>query len=741
MRYLLPLSLRAAGRSRGFTLTEILIAVAILLIGVVAALKIFPPGFDAYMAGQQVTVAQRLINNTLTAFQEDPNSLPDAILPVWTTDPNQSLPPYNPYYPNYIDGAPPLSFTDLNAVDWRSASSSVGLKWYSYHLYPDIDDPWPLWEPTSVRVLRRIIGEKVSIPSNFSASLRFGPVQANGDPTNISNINNNNIIVYDLRYRKVAKPVLDGMNQNGNGSSNSADQLYYALTSSGNQQNMLDTINLLSNASYQGASAIRLSFFCQNQQNSSDIEQVAPTLVYPMTTTPTALPITTTSNTSLALTVSQQTIVLPAGWTMIPGSEQLNRAYVSVPFVGSSPSPITTGEYQINPQLGIIYFSNSDGGRTVKVDYSVLDWNILHEDAIVDNDGYLTLSLPNPKVANRPNYPREPNSWGLFNPMPAPGNSGSTAVMALIDLYTGDTYTVQYNPANPSARQYLGADSAALSPMPTNITLDFSDANHRRVRIGGLAANATQFATPNWNALAGRNFRVFYRAQHDWTLQIYKPPAQFWYTTLPVTGWDQYTFVTATNNVYLPNIYAGQSVAVDYTTRAVACTVTALSGNIVTVDNIDKLTLNGGAMATISLYNLAGACLPGLNNIAVSVNTSLQQLALPTAVASNVFVGAQIVDMHSPVLRVSGEIHSVPPTNTQASVSKMTSNFNLWRPLVGNNPLAVRGTSVTVRALWTQPRSGSAWVFDAPWPSPNPVAINERWNAQSATMVLPATKE
>jgi hypothetical protein len=61
-----------------------------------------------------------------------------------------------------------------------------------------------------------------------------------------------------------------------------------------------------------------------------------------------------------------------------------------------------------------------------------------------------------------------------------------------------------------------------------------------------------------------------------------------------------------------------------------------------------------------------------------------------------------------------------------------------------NTSIGVRGVSVTVRALWIQPRHGSAWLYDsmASWPTGEKLrSLNERWQAKTLTAILPEVQD
>ena len=84
----------------------------------------------------------KLLNSRIAAFEENPDSVPDMILPVDLGTGGAS--------------ATAFSMDDLLAVDYRGSTASV----WSRYLYPGPSDPWPLWQPLSVRVMRRVVGER-----------------------------------------------------------------------------------------------------------------------------------------------------------------------------------------------------------------------------------------------------------------------------------------------------------------------------------------------------------------------------------------------------------------------------------------------------------------------------------------------------------------------------------------------------------------------------------------------------
>ena len=72
--------MRAGRGGRGFTLIEVLVALAILVIGIYATMTIFPRGFSAIEAGQQRTVAAQLAEGEIARWKLHPEALPEAIV-------------------------------------------------------------------------------------------------------------------------------------------------------------------------------------------------------------------------------------------------------------------------------------------------------------------------------------------------------------------------------------------------------------------------------------------------------------------------------------------------------------------------------------------------------------------------------------------------------------------------------------------------------------------------------------
>jgi hypothetical protein len=476
----------------------------------------------------------------------------------------------------------------------------------------------------------------------------------------------------------------------------------------------------------------------------------------------------------------------PASARIVPGSEQINRAYTWDASGATAPADLATGHYYIPipatlpagsaitdyTLLGAITFSRADAGRTVKMDYTVADWNILHEDVTVDNDGYLTLSVPDTKVTNKPNFPREPVTLGLYHPLTTKeadykGQEYVNCVLGLVNLQNGLVSHVAINnpneQRNPTATPFWlgvkkGAAAAAwhqvvdiqdqFSPsMVSAVGLD--DVARGRIRVGVRAAGGD----PNWSALAGQSFRVFYRARRDWTLQVLRAPALFGYYRLDATagekaasvylGWDMFTAdATKPQDLYVSGMYAGHTVAVDYaywdTARAsdvcaltAAAAAPAINGTVaLAVDDtaglrarqaIHLMTPGGTTVYTAQLASIDTATGITVTNISIPSGT-----ALP--------IGTRVVQV--PLVRVNGETHAIPTPDA----GEWNARVPLSHAPASNTLVTVRGVSVTVRALWAQPRNGTAVVYDTGG-TIRERPINQRWQARAVTMLLQPSRE
>ncbi len=90
---------RDALRRGGFTLIEVVIALAIFVFGALAIIRIFPPALGVIQNSGDKLTAQNLNNTTLADFAKGSSSVPDAIHSVY-------YPSTNVYFPNAAEDLP-----------------------------------------------------------------------------------------------------------------------------------------------------------------------------------------------------------------------------------------------------------------------------------------------------------------------------------------------------------------------------------------------------------------------------------------------------------------------------------------------------------------------------------------------------------------------------------------------------------------------------------------------------------
>jgi len=114
-------------------------------------------------------------------------------------------------------------------------------------------------------------------------------------------------------------------------------------------------------------------------------------------------------------------------------------------------------------------------------------------------------------------------------------------------------------------------------------------------------------------------------------------------------------------------------------------------------------------------------------------------IKISTPHAFTIEAKAVFTDPDAPLQRVSGEVHTVPAPVEGKQISLFKLRHIPW----ANTGITLRGASVTIRALWVQPRSGTAYIYDKVTTPDNPFTrnINERWQAKSITVMLSTTKE
>ncbi|MGB9608037.1 MAG: type IV pilus modification PilV family protein, partial [bacterium] len=83
-------------RRKGVTLLEMLVAIAVFVVGIAFVLRVFPAGLKGIRYGEQVTLASSLAKTELSSLTANPSDLPDAIAATNPNAPGEILLTANP---------------------------------------------------------------------------------------------------------------------------------------------------------------------------------------------------------------------------------------------------------------------------------------------------------------------------------------------------------------------------------------------------------------------------------------------------------------------------------------------------------------------------------------------------------------------------------------------------------------------------------------------------------------------
>jgi len=332
------------------------VALALLLIGIYAALRIFPTGFAYQEFSQNRVRANNLARAELERVKLAGGSLPDAII---VTDPYGEFRGRD-YFMNVLGIYDPYDQTPRMQGMLGELITNPG------------------WEPDGAYLQRLIIGETVTIP-------RLGEEGRGLVPIHLLNFAPIDYLYYDDRGNPIDNPI----------------QVRSTLYQSVNDLNLLANLPEGSHHYYLDYSAAQIYFRVGTEQRQVAIDYtyigtdgqahdvllekpiVVPTTPAPgrLWTEPIALPV-------------------PADWPTISrvvrGTVEVYEVLGFVGFValGGPPPELRAGEFALEELhdgngnyvgvAGKIYFSPLDGGRTVKIDYRVRDWGIVREDRRVE---------------------------------------------------------------------------------------------------------------------------------------------------------------------------------------------------------------------------------------------------------------------------------------------------------------------------------------------------------------------
>ncbi len=526
----------------GFTLIEVLVALVVLVIGIYAMLRIFPPGYSAIETSQQRTVAAQLAEAELNRWRLQPDAIPDAIVATdytgalisatLTNNPlnmgqllvygevGTRVPGTESYFrwqvppdqlPILDRLARPLIYNpnDLTPCQFDGALGFEG--------YPGRAVVHPNWEPNSLYLPRTIIGEQIDI-RRLTTNQRGVPFyllshapldilryEGEDDPHTPGDDRTKRYVdVYDARsWRYVAwtEPPNLGAREFTYDSANR--ELYFGPSSNPPSYERVFKVDYTDPRGPTRVFGLQVKV---PAGSSGPGDPALPTDVDPA---------------SIQVHELMQEVDDPSLLEVVGPGARRNIYYVD-------DETLVTGQIQF--PLALQVDPRPDDITAAKVDYRVKDWQILSFDVEVPPDGVVTLPVKPIKGPNYTNPPRQPraqpvahgikkfyNMDGTERPVPSPG--ADDAYVVAVDRQNGEVLTEN--------EVTIGLPAAPRERM-TRFRVDYRQGrlyfNYGEWEVGSFsaeeAANATVEGGRRVYSRYGRTYRVFCRAEGDWAVQL-----------------------------------------------------------------------------------------------------------------------------------------------------------------------------------------------------------------------------
>ncbi len=595
------------GRS-GFTLVEVLIALVVLMLGIYAMLRIFPRGYSALEMTQQRTIASQLAEAELNRWRLQPEAIPDAIIatdytgkliPGTLTNNSDDLIPLL-VYGEVAAKVPGTSTYDYWQVPLEKLAilDRVGrpLIYNPSDLTPSQFDAvlgfeggagrvvtHPNWQPNSLYLPRTVIGEQVDIRSLSSNvmgvpfhllshapldKLRYEGVD---DPMTPGYDERTKVYVdvYDVRpwvYVVLTDPI--GLGEREFAYNVTSGQLYFGPTGSLPTDPRAFKVDYTDPVGRQRVYGLRVDVPGSLQ---SPLTPPLPPGVDPATIQVHEL------LTPLTADEHQQWLAAALAWPR-------NRYYVDE-------TVTLTGMIQFSDQL--VTNPLPTDITVVKVDYRVLDWQILVFDVEVPANGVVALPIRGIKGPNYTNPPRQDrpeevakgvrkfyNLDGSERPAPTP--AAADAYVVAVDRQNGEVLT-----ENELTVGWVAAPKERLCRFRVDYRQGLLIFNYGQWEVPatfsiGLEGNAA-VGSQHLHSRSGRTYRIFCRGEADWAVQLSLAARMYARSTTGIPGGPalaaaaEDTRVTYgygpvhdpgepynAKQIYFPLSEAGQVVAVDY---------------------------------------------------------------------------------------------------------------------------------------------------------------------------------
>lgn len=619
-------TVRNSGRrraQRGVSLLEILVVLVLLVLGILIIVRLFPSGFFSIESAGNAALADGLGSAALGAQTQDLGSLPDAILPVNTSDTPPSLLPmsatiaaanagYNPDDPNLLDNARVVSNETITVPSVSNGQSVYAVKYGPVVMPADpattvtqlpnyftvnstywkaqagnaaaataigsTDLPQDTLIPGQERLLVDLVAKKIAVPYAAYTPTTNPPTQTTAGTTIADSYPQTfvvSIVASDgntyTQYLSVpAGTPRDNTNP-------------YAPFGAGNKAYLPDTYTTSGN--YQGG------WFDPTSQYGG---------------VPASGPPSAATWVSVTLYRPYNGVLTNASFSNDPCEFKL---------LASNLGTANPGAVGFNPKAA---GSAGTSARRAQISYVTSTWGILHEDRDIpalngSDTTAIRLTLKNLLMAGSANPDNSIN--------PGIANSGKSLI--ILDLDSGIlvapsmTNTDPTNPDKPLNNEDLNGTDVGLNN--TNINVSYATG---RLTFGSNAFGDNSKPDGSGSAPAHR-VRIFYQGDANWTVAVQKAPAYFAQVAptaaapgaTPLAA-DQFALDAPNALVYFARCNAGKTVELDGTytsggtTQAFSDTVAVdptlnAAGDVDVRVNLNDATKSGtavppGAVVTFS---------------------------------------------------------------------------------------------------------------------------------------------
>lgn len=510
----------------GTSLIEVLVTFVVFLIGIVSVLRLFPGGFLSMRHTENATLANRLAQTEIERWEGKIENLPSGILP-WGLAPTDA------------------TYSILTDIDPSNLEDPIPPGGYYF---------------SDVNKFRRIESESTVIPVPSSANWNAGSIYVLGfSPIAYDANDARSVIIYggELRRRPLPRNLDElQLKQYSEYAIDYNDALLYLKPLPLKERWFNITYSYWEKTSgmvLYPAVGVRVHVLAATDPEMDKGYQIVN------------VPDPASPNPNNPNPVSGVT-----GFHSVDqGSDSLHREFDEL---GASATWSLTDpyEFKVTDTIGGVIAFNPLGYRfeeftvrgkellTAHIDYNVLDWHIIREErklpdvfhSAADQDVKLTLRFVK---KNGETLEADGTTYGGLAP-----DFGLTHDVLAMDVETGVVYSETSVIADPSS--------------PTNGELVFQ-VNYKEgiIRFDPAFVDVHNNDPTAVSSFQGKTFRIYYRAEGDWGLQVFKAYDVYrrsYTLTLPLNNLQYYFDATAgIGKIYFPRCYAGCAVAVDYSYR------------------------------------------------------------------------------------------------------------------------------------------------------------------------------